>query len=111
MVSIQVQPHENILIMTLQGAMTQNNVAQFKTLFEDMYEKGWRQFIFDFGEVTQLDGAGLRELVAAYRTAKRVRGNVILVQVPEPIEEIIESAGFRAVFQFSSTQEQALSQF
>jgi len=81
------------------GRIDSNTAPQLSQAFEEINEDGRFRIVFDMGDVEFLSSAGLRTLISVQKNCKRWnRGELVLADVPERIEETLELAGLDPLF-------------
>ncbi|MCP3941999.1 MAG: STAS domain-containing protein [Desulfobacteraceae bacterium] len=67
------------------------------------------KMLIDFKELDYISSSGLRVLIAVSKQLKAVRGSLVLCNLDKKIYEVFDVSGFTAIFDISTTQEEALS--
>ncbi len=96
---------ENISLLRLQGKLDFTTATEFEQKFNIMISEGGEKFILDFAEVNYMSSAGLRFLLIA---SKKTKGNVVLCSVNDSVKQVIEIAGFAAMFKYAHNWDQAV---
>lgn len=85
---------------------------QLAAVLNDYTDKGQYNLVLDMSDVDFISSAGLRVLIDTQKTCERLnRGRVVLADVPEPICEAFDLAGFVALFDFYDEVVEAVGTF
>lgn len=67
--------------------------------------------ILDLSEVSFVSSAGLRVFIDIQKICKKNEGEVVLVNVPQRVNETLELAGFAPLFKFYNNVDSAIKAF
>jgi len=70
-----------------------------------------RSIVLHLGEVGFVDSSGLGTMVRALTSARQVRGDLKLCNVPEPVRKVLEMTRLTAVFDVHESEEKAVAAF
>lgn len=70
-----------------------------------------RSIVLHLGEVGFVDSSGLGTMVRALTSARQVRGDLKLCNVPEPVRKVLEMTRLTAVFDVHDSEEKAVAAF
>jgi anti-sigma B factor antagonist len=70
-----------------------------------------RSIVLHLGEVEFVDSSGLGTMVRALTSARQVRGDLKLCNVPEPVRKVLEMTRLTAVFDVHESEEKAVAAF
>lgn len=72
---------------------------------------GEKDYIADLSELDYISSVGLRVLLIAAKKAKEAGGKVVLSGLSEHVREVLEIAGFTAIFTIFADLDEAVSGF
>ena len=94
------------------GRIDSQTAPQLAEVFDALTEADRFRIVFDMSEVEFLSSAGLRVLINAQKTCKRWnRGELVLANVSQRIQETLDLAGFVPLFRFSDDVLEAVGSF
>jgi anti-sigma B factor antagonist len=109
---VETRKSGEIVILDLKGRLTAGLVDQ---LLRDglvaLLAEGWKRSLLDLSEVSFLDSAGLGELVAGLKTAKRFGAELKLLNVGEKVEATLYMSRLLPVFEIYASEAEALAHF
>lgn len=106
MLDINIARNGDIILVEVNGRIDSMTANQFGEALNNTIEDGNINVVVDLGGVEYMSSAGLREIVAALKKAKRASGDVRVAQPTDRVMEVFEMAGLDTILQiFSSTQE------
>jgi len=86
-------------MLKIKGRVDSSTAGQFTQALEKITNAGRFKIAIDMSGLEYMSSAGFRALLAAQRVCKRYnRGELVLVSVPERIQEALELAGFTELF-------------
>lgn len=109
--NIWEQRKEGCVIMSVEGRLDAATAPLFEERVAPMIEAGDRNFLLDLAHLDYISSAAMRRLLVLAKRAEGQGGKVVLVAVPTPIQEILDLAGFRQLFEIYADQEEALQSF
>ena len=112
MLTITDQPYKRCTVINATGRIDSETAPQLEEAFEQANQKGQYNLVFNMENVDFISSAGLRIMIATQKTCKRlVRGELVLVNVPERILETLDLAGFVPLFQIFDNVTAAVGSF
>jgi anti-sigma B factor antagonist len=94
------------------GRIDSQTAPQLAEVFDALTEADRFRIVFDMSEVEFLSSAGLRVLINVQKTCKRWnRGELVLANVSQRIQETLDLAGFVPLFRFSDDVLEAVGSF
>jgi anti-sigma B factor antagonist len=100
----------NVVIITLSGPLQfGESTLMLRTTIRRHLDDGNLKFVIDVGGVSQIDSAGLGELVATYTTIRDREGDVKLVRLTERIEDLLQVTKLLTVFDCLADEAAALA--
>src|SRR5258708_30688331 len=86
---------DGVILVHLSGAISFDEESTFlRVHVKDLLDKS-HQIVLDLGNVTRIDSSGLGTLVALYASARKVGGDIQLVNLGEHIKEALASTKLR----------------
>lgn len=101
----------DFVVLTPRGRLDAAGARPFEDAWKRHIAEGHTQILVDLGETRYVSSNGLRTLLAAARTAKKLGGVVKLCCLSSRLVEIFEMAGFDRVFDVYPTREEAEKSF
>jgi anti-sigma B factor antagonist len=96
---ITVQEFKHCDLIAIKGRVDSGSAPQLSQALETANENGKYKLVVDMASLDYMSSAGFRALLAAQRNCKKYnRGEVVLVNVPDRIQEALELAGFTELF-------------
>jgi anti-sigma B factor antagonist len=96
---IMVKELDHCDVISVSGYIERFTVAQLTRAVETSNERGKYNLIIDLSQVEYLSSAGYRALLVAQQNNRRNRrGELILAQVPEHVQQALELTGFGEFF-------------
>ena len=94
------------------GRVDSQTAPQLAEVFDAITEADRFKIVFDMSGVEFLSSAGLRVLINVQKTCKRWnRGELVLANVTQRIQETLDLAGFVPLFRFSDDVLEAVGSF
>ncbi|MBN1964523.1 MAG: anti-sigma factor antagonist [Anaerolineae bacterium] len=90
------------------GRLESNSAPELQTLLDTQLEAGRQRLVVNMATVHYISSSGLKVLVNAWRRARDMHGDVVLVGMKPQIREIFEMVGFDQVFDIYDSVEAAL---
>ena len=72
--------------------------VNFKKNWIQLQEKGNREILIDFSEVTYISSAGLRVFLKVHGSLKQAGGNLMLTALPAHVMDVFKMGGFLKFF-------------
>jgi len=99
-------------IVAVKGRIDSNTAPQFWETLKSITTRDIVTIILDLRDVVYISSAGLRVLIDILKTCKKSdMGDLILVNVPQRINETLELAGFAPLFRFFPDVQSAIEQY
>jgi len=111
MVNIEVVKSDHVTVLKAAGRVDSTTAFQLGEALTSELNAGQYQLVVDLADVDYMSSAGLRELVNAYRDAKKAEGDLRLVRPSHRVQQILEMAGLDTIFQIFGRVEDALASF
>jgi anti-sigma B factor antagonist len=92
-ITVKELPYADVIV--LRGRLERSTAPGLAEVLKAHHERGRHNIIIDMSQVEYMSSAGFRMLLNAQRDR---RGEVILAQVPEHIQQALELTGITAFF-------------
>ncbi|GAB4469509.1 MAG: anti-sigma factor antagonist [Anaerolineae bacterium] len=109
---VEIAQHEvrpGIWMITPRGRLDSSASPQLEEVLMGLIDKGQAWLVVDMAEVTYISSRGLKTLVAAWRAARALGGDLYLSGLTPHVQSIFEMVGFTQVFRLFESPDQALS--
>lgn len=90
--------------VTLEGETSD----RFKEKIRGLIADGCSSLIVDLGPVRFIDSSGLGALISALKVLRAHDGDLVLANVPKPVQSVLEITRLLRVFEIYDTTEEAL---
>ena len=109
---IATREFKRCTVIEVSGRIDSATAPQLAAALDELTEEGEYNLVLDMSDVDFISSAGLRVLIDTQKTCHRMnRGRLVLADVPEPIYEAFDLAGFVALFDFYEGQLEAVGSF
>ncbi|MBT9583427.1 STAS domain-containing protein [bacterium] len=96
------------LVLSLEGRLDANTSASLQEkLLAELDKRPKSIVVLDLGSLNYLSSAGLRVLLVAAKTGKKINTEVRLAALRPHVEEVFTLSGFDALFSFFPTIDEA----
>lgn len=111
MIDINVSQLDRCHLIEVSGRIDSMNANQLGEMLSGEIDGGAIYIVLDLSAVDYMSSAGLRELVAALKKAKRAMGDVRIAQPSDRVREVLEMAGLDTIFQIFPSQLEAVGSY
>ncbi len=109
---VDIRQEDDVVIVDLKGRLVAGTGAeQLQAIMNEIIASDWKKVILNLSEVTKIDSAGIGELVASDRLAKRFGSTMKLVHLTGQIREIFELSQLLPLLTIFESEEAALAAF
>lgn len=109
---VDIRQEADVVIVDLKGRLVAGTGAeQLQAIMNEIIASDWKKVILNLSEVTKIDSAGIGELVASDRLAKRFGSTLKLVHLTGQIKEIFELSQLLPLLTIFESEEAALAAF
>ncbi len=98
-------------ILCIKGRVDAASSAQIHEKIMDEIEKGNRQLVIDFSDVSYISSAGLRVLIYASKAMSKAEGSLSLCSLDANIMKIFEISGLARMFKIGADLESVMQDF
>lgn len=109
--SIETDNSQSVSVVKVKGRVDSESAPELDSALTNLLNEGRNKIILNLQGVDYISSAGLRAMVKAYQTAKKIGGDVYLVSISEPIEVILRTVGMMQMFKMYATSEEAAAGF
>lgn len=108
---ITVESMARVELVTVSGRVDSNSAGELEKVINDIIARRVYNLVLELSGVDYMSSAGLRVLISALRTCKAKRGNVCLVSVSKRVDEVLELAGIKPMFDLYDNTVSAVGSF
>jgi len=95
---IIVESMARVELIKVGGRVDSNSAGELEQTINDIIARRKYNLVLELSGVDYMSSAGLRVLISALRTCKGKRGNVCLASVSERVDEVLDLAGIKSMF-------------
>lgn len=104
--------HKRCDLIKVSGRVDNTSATRLGDALNAIIEAGRFNIVLDMGGVEYISSNGLRVLIDAQKACKRWnRGEVVLANVPRPVQEVLDMVGFTPLFRFFDDSTTAVGSF
>lgn len=112
MVEINSKALRRCDLVEVSGRVDSANVNQLGDALNEITEAGRYKIVLNMAKIDYISSAGLRVLVDTLKNCKRFnRGDLVLCEVSERVQETLELAGLTSIFTIFNTETEAVGSF
>jgi anti-sigma B factor antagonist len=109
---IEVRQAKDVMILDLKGRLTAGLGDQIlRDAVDELIAEGRRRILLNLSEVSFLDSAGVGELVAGLKTARRFQADLKLLNVGERVYSTLDMARLLPTFEIYGDEGEAVRSF
>jgi len=97
-------------VVVYEGQIDSLGSADLEQAIMAQLEDGHRRLIIDMSGVDLISSRGLRMLVAVWKRARDLRGDIVIVALRPHLNEVMQMIGFDLVFSIYDTVDEALNE-
>jgi anti-sigma B factor antagonist len=102
----------DVVVVDVYGALTiGSDSAALRAILQELTEAGYRNLLVNMAGVTQIDTAGIGELMAAYTNLARVNGTLKLLKLKKLIECVLRATQLDSTFERYEDENDAILSF
>jgi anti-sigma B factor antagonist len=99
------EAEQDVVVVDVCGALTiGSDSAALRAILQELTEAGYRNLLVNMAGVTQIDTAGIGELMAAYTNLARVNGTLKLLKLKKLIECVLRATQLDSTFERYETR-------
>ena len=112
MMHVETRKNGEVVILDMKGKLTVGLGDQIlRESIDELLAEGWKKILLNLSEVNFLDSAGLGELVAGLKTAKRFGAEMKLLNVGERVHSTLYMSRLLPVFEIYANEAEAIEHF
>ena len=109
---IEVRQADDVMILDLKGRLTAGLGDQIlRDAIDELLAEGRRHILLNLSEVSFLDSAGVGELVAGLKTARRFQAELKLLNVGERVYSTLDMARLLPTFDIYNDESEAVRSY
>ena len=109
---IEVRQAGDVMILDLKGRLTAGLGDQIlREAIDELLAEGRRHILLNLSEVAFLDSAGVGELVAGLKTARRFQADLKLLNVGERVYSTLDMARLLPTFEIYNDESEAVRSY
>ncbi len=109
---VDVRQTEDVIIVDLAGRLVSGTGDQLlREVMNELLAASWTKILLNLSEVTKIDSAGIGELVASMKLAKRFGSRVKLLHVRGQIRDILELSQILPLLEIYEDEQAAIDAF
>ena len=109
---IEVRQADDVMILDLKGRLTAGLGDQIlRDAVDELLAEGRRRILLNLSEVSFLDSAGVGELVAGLKTARRFQAELKLLNVGESVYSTLDMARLLPTFEIYNDESEAVRSY
>ena len=90
--------NDRVWAISLSGSLDQSTSSFLENTVENELQAGHSQLVIDMRNVEYISSSGLKALIAVWKRAHDIKGNVVLAGLRPAVREMIHLIGFDLVF-------------
>ncbi len=109
---VEVRQAKDVMILDLKGRLTAGLGDQIlREAVDELLAEGRRRILLNLSEVSFVDSAGVGELVAGLKTARRFQAELKLLNVGERVYSTLDMARLLPTFEIYGDEAEAVASF
>ena len=109
---VEIRENADVVVVDLKGKLTAGLGDQIlRETIDELLAENRRKILLNLSEVSFLDSAGVGELVAGLRTAKRFGAELKLLRVGERVRSTLYMARLLPIFEMYGDEDEAVRNF
>jgi anti-sigma B factor antagonist len=109
---VEVRRVGDIVILDFSGKLTAGLGDQIlRETVDELLAENWKKILLNLSQVSFMDSAGVGELVASLRTARKLGADLKLLNVNDKVRSTLYVARLLPIFELFTDEEQALAGF
>lgn len=101
----------DVEIIVLEGEMDGEHAIPLRNLVDNLVKDGTDKILLDCSDLTYMNSAGMRELIAIYKLIIQNNGSLKFVNLQDDIKELFNFTNLSNIFSIYDNLEQALGDF
>lgn len=98
------------LVVRCGGELDLASAPEFRRVIDSELEEweGVREIVLNLARVTFVDSSGLGAILGRYKRIQQRQGRMVLVEVPAPVQRLLEFSGIFKLIPVRASEEEAL---
>lgn len=106
---IQQETEGNVNILAIKGRLDVTTTPDLEEAFNKLFQGNPSKILADCADLEYISSAGLRALLSAAKTAKKIGGKIVLCTLNKNVAQIFEISGFNSIFDIYPSRAAALA--
>ena len=102
---------DSIDLVEISGRLVMANAPEARRQLKSIVEQGSGKLIVDLSDVGFMDSSGLSVLISAFKQARAVKGDVVLLNPSPTVQTLIELTRMQQVFDIVDDEAAAVARF
>ena len=109
---VEMRKTGDVIVVDLKGKLTSGLGDQIlRETIDELLAEDWKKILLNLSDVSFMDSAGVGELVAGLRTAKRFGAQLRLLNASERVHSTLYIARLLPIFEIHKSESEALDRF
>ena len=109
---VEVRNTGDVIIVDLQGRLVAGVGDQMlREVMDELVDAGWQKVLLNLSGVSWIDSAGIGELVAGIKRAKRLNYSVKLLRVGDRVKHVLSLSQLLPLLEIYESEQEALERF
>lgn len=109
---VEIRKTGDVVIVDLKGKLTAGLGDQIlRETVDELLAENWKKILLNLSEVSFMDSAGVGELVAGLRTAKRFGAALKVLNISERVHSTLYIAKLLPIFEIHNDEREAIERF
>lgn len=107
---IKQEEINGVAVLSLSGRLNVTTTVDLESAFGELLKAGKAKVLVDCRDLEYISSAGLRVLLAAAKSFKKIGGEVSLCGLKPNVKQVFEISGFTTIFPIYTSRDEALAQ-
>ena len=109
---VEIRKTGDVVIVDLSGKLTSGLGDQIlRDTLDELLAENWKKILLNLSGISFMDSAGVGELVAGLRTAKRLGARLKLLNASQRVQSTLYISKLLPIFELYNEEREALAQF
>ena len=108
---IEFKDINSIAIFVLEGEMNEETSSELKEVIVEKIKEGHKKFLLNCKELTYMNSAGLRELIASYKILTNNNAVIKFSNLQDDIKDLFKFTNLNKIFDIHEFEEEAINSF
>ncbi len=106
---VDIRHVDDVIIVDLEGRMVAGSGARLlRDVMNQLVAEGWKRILLNLSGVSWIDSAGIGELVASLKMAKRFGVTVKLLRIGDRVKHVLSISQILPLLEVYENEEEAL---